>query len=74
LATRDWNDRHRLALVSGAVITHNLVGGAILTKTTADRVGVAGLGLVLIVLLILFAHRVADRVRCHVVGAPPPGR
>jgi hypothetical protein len=67
-ATRDWSDRHRLALVSGALISHNLIGGVILTKTTADRVGVALLGLVMVVLLVLFAIRVRDRVCCHAGG------
>jgi hypothetical protein len=69
-AGRGWNDRHRLALVSGAVISHSVVGGTILTKSTVDRVGVAVLGLVLIVLLALLAKRV-ERVQ-DVTGAPPP--
>jgi len=71
-ARRGWNDRHRLALVSGAVISHSLVGGIILTKSIADRVGVGFLGLVLIVLLILFANRLRERVQ-HVSGAHPEG-
>jgi hypothetical protein len=61
-ATRDWNDRHRLALVSGALVSHSLIGAAILTKTTVDRVGVAVLGAVMIVWLVWFATRVRDRV------------
>jgi hypothetical protein len=61
-AMRDWNDRHRLALVSGALVSHSLIGGAILTKTTVDRVGVAILGAVMIGLLVRFATRVRDRV------------
>jgi hypothetical protein len=79
-ATREWNDCHRLALVSGALISHSLFGGAILTNSTVDRVGVAVLGFVMIVLLSLFARRVRERTRCHVgdgVGAKisqiPPG-
>jgi len=64
-ATRDWNDRHQLALVSGAAISHSLFGGAILTKTTVDRLGVAGLGLLLIVLLILLAIRIRGRVEAQ---------
>jgi hypothetical protein len=62
-ATCDWNDRHRLALVSGALLSHSLIGGAILTNTTVDRAGVAVLGFVMIVLLGLFASRVRDRTR-----------
>jgi hypothetical protein len=69
-ATRDWNDRHQLALVSGAAISHSLFGGAILTKTTVDRLGVAGLGLVLIVLLILLAIRIRGRVEAQSRDAP----
>jgi hypothetical protein len=65
-ANRDWNDRHRLALVGGALLSHSLIGGAILTKTALDRAGVAVLGFVTIVLLLLFASRVRDRTRRHV--------
>jgi hypothetical protein len=72
-AGRGWNDRHRLALVSGAVISHSVVGGTILTKSTVDRVGVGVLGLVLIVLLVLLAKRVRKRVQ-YMTGAPPPER
>jgi hypothetical protein len=56
-ATRDWSDRHRLALVSGALIFHNLIGGVILTKTTVDRVGVALLGLGMVVLSVIIPTR-----------------
>jgi hypothetical protein len=71
-ATSDWNDRHRLALASGALLSHSLIGGAILTKTTVDRAGVAVLGFAMIVLLSLFARRIRERTRHHVgsgVGA-----
>jgi len=63
-----WNDRNRLALASVAVVSHNIMGGAILTKTTTDRVAVAGLGLALVILLILFAIRVRHRVEDAVRG------
>ena len=61
VATRDWNDRHWLALVSGALVSHSLFGGAVLTKSTVNRAGVAALILVTIALLSLFAIRVQDR-------------
>jgi hypothetical protein len=60
-ATSGWNDRHRLALVVGALLSHSLFGGAILTKTMVDRAGVAVLILVTLVCLILFASKVRDR-------------
>jgi hypothetical protein len=62
----DWNDRHRLALGSGAVVTHCLIGGMILAKTTIDRLGVAALGVVTVFLLFLLAIGVRDRVGRHV--------
>jgi hypothetical protein len=65
----DWNDRHRLALACGAVMTHSLVGGMILAKTTTDRVGVATLALVTIVALLLFGIRIRDRTQPQVDGA-----
>jgi hypothetical protein len=70
---RGWNDRHRLALASGALVSHNLIGSAILTHTAADRIGAFVLGLVTIVLLFLFSLRVRDRV----IGSglePGPGK
>lgn len=60
---RDWNDRHRLAVAAGAVLSHSLVGGALLTHTAADRAGVALLGLATIVLLLLLALRIRESVR-----------
>jgi hypothetical protein len=71
-ATRGWDDRHRLALVSGALVSHSLIGGAIFAKTTVDRVGVAGLGVVVIVLLLLFASRVQNRVRRQALSTQEP--
>jgi hypothetical protein len=72
VATRDWDDRHRLALVSASVVSHSIFGGAVITKTAVDRACVAVLVFVTIVLLILFACRVRDRTRRRVeesVGA-----
>jgi hypothetical protein len=70
---RGWNDRDRLALASGALVSHNLIGSAILAHTAADRIGTFVLGLVTIVLLFLFSLRVRDRV----IGSglePGPGK
>ncbi len=52
---RNWNDLHRLALVSGALIAHSVFGVLVLTQTTLDRVGLIILGLVMTILLALFA-------------------
>jgi hypothetical protein len=60
-AACDWNDRHRLALVTGAIVSHSLFGGAILADTTADRVGVAVLGTLTIALLALLGTRIRAR-------------
>jgi hypothetical protein len=74
-ANRDWNDRRRLALVSGALLSHGLIGGANLTNTTVDRAGVAVLGFVMIVLLSLFAsQRLADRPPSVAARDGPPCR
>ncbi len=69
--TCDWNDRHRLALVVGALLSHSLFGGAILTKTMVDRAGVAVQIFVTIVLSILFTSKVRDRTRRQ--GGNPDG-
>src|SRR5262249_48803885 len=70
-ATPDWNDRHRPALVIGAVVSHSLIGGTILTKSPADRVGVAALGLVAIIGLLLFARRVCARAPARPLKESP---
>jgi hypothetical protein len=54
----DWNDRHRLAVVSGALVSHSFFGAVVLTKSTANRVGVGVLDVVMVGLLILLAKRV----------------
>jgi hypothetical protein len=72
----DWGDRHLLALASGALIAHTLVG--ILDPGVKDRIGLAGLEVILVVLLVLFAilvhHRLrrnADVVKEHAQGSTP---
>ena len=55
-AARNWNDVHRLAIVSGAVISHSLIGGVIFTSTTFDRIGIAVLGLTLLSILAIRVH------------------
>lgn len=60
--TRDWSDRHLLALASGALIAHTVVGGLIFSKTMAQGVAIGALGLVMLILLVLFAVWVRRRV------------
>jgi hypothetical protein len=62
-ATRDWNDRHRLALAAGALFSHGLFGSAILAKTRVDRAGALVLLLVTMLVLFLFASRLRRRTR-----------
>lgn len=65
----DWNDLHRIALASGALVPHTLVGCLVITQTTTARVGLIALGLAMTILLILFALRIRGRVY-HDVDTP----
>jgi hypothetical protein len=60
-AAGDWSDRHLLALASGAVVSHTLIGILIFPKTKVDLAGLIVLGLLTMVLLGLFAIRVYTR-------------
>jgi hypothetical protein len=64
--TRDWSDRHLLALASGALIAHTVVGGLIFSKTMAKGVAIGVTGLVMLILLVLFAFWVRHRVDRYV--------
>jgi hypothetical protein len=57
----DWSDRHLLALASGALVAHSVIGGLIFHHTVADLIGLIILGLVTILLLALFAIRIHGR-------------
>ncbi|NUW36020.1 hypothetical protein HTZ77_32060 [Nonomuraea sp. SMC257] len=52
-----WRDRHSLALAGGALVAHTAFGVIANGDTTADRVSLAALGVVMIVLLALLARR-----------------
>ncbi|WP_221762315.1 hypothetical protein [Nonomuraea sp. WAC 01424] len=52
-----WRDRHSLALAGGALVGHTAFGVAANGDTAADRLSLAGLGLVMIVALALLARR-----------------
>ncbi|WP_236601041.1 hypothetical protein [Ktedonobacter sp. SOSP1-85] len=58
----NWTDCHHLALASGALIAHIVVGGLIFSDTMAEGMAIAALGLVVIILLMLFAIQVRNRV------------
>ncbi len=59
---QDWNNLHLLALASGAVICHILIGLLVLANTTADRIGLAVLGLAMAGLLTWLTIRIRRRV------------
>jgi hypothetical protein len=46
-----WNDRHLLALVSGMLIAHTVVGGLLFSKTVIEAGALAVMGLVMVALL-----------------------
>ncbi|MFF4620828.1 hypothetical protein [Nonomuraea jabiensis] len=52
-----WRDRHSLALAGGALVAHTAFGVIANGENTTDRVSLAALGLVMIVLLALLARR-----------------
>ncbi|HZR39590.1 MAG TPA: hypothetical protein VFB12_05720 [Ktedonobacteraceae bacterium] len=60
--SRGWSDLHLLALASGALVAHTVFGVWVLVSTTADRLGLSVLGLIMTVLLILFALRIRSGV------------
>jgi hypothetical protein len=59
---QDWSTLHLLALASGAVICHILIGQLVLANTTSDRIGLAVLGLAMVSLLAWLAMRIRRRV------------
>jgi hypothetical protein len=61
-AAQNWSDVHRLAVVSGAVISHSLIGAAIFAHTTFDRAGVFVLALALLSILAIRVRRQAPNV------------
>jgi hypothetical protein len=67
-ARRDWNDLHRLALVTGALISHSVFGIAVLAKATIDRVGAAALGLAMLNFIAVLAVRVRSRLYAPSAG------
>lgn len=58
----DWGDLHLLALASGAVICHILIGVLANAQTTADRIGLIVLGLAMIGMLTWLAFRLHKRL------------
>ncbi|HET8844192.1 MAG TPA: hypothetical protein VFN35_22185, partial [Ktedonobacteraceae bacterium] len=46
-----WNDRHLLALISGMLIAHTIVGGLLFSKTVVETGALAVMGLVMVALL-----------------------
>ena len=69
--TREWSDRHLLALVSGTLIAHIIVGGLLFSKTIVQGVAITVMGLVMVILLVLFALHVRKRETKAVVSLAP---
>jgi uncharacterized membrane protein len=61
----DWNDLHLLALASGAVICHTVVGDLALTHTLGDRIGLIVMALLMAGFLIWLALRIHRRISQH---------
>ncbi|RAQ94214.1 hypothetical protein [Thermogemmatispora tikiterensis] len=59
--SRNWSDLHLLALASGALVAHTLFGALVLAQTPVDRLGLLGLGLVMVAMLIVLAFRLRAR-------------
>lgn len=62
---QDWNDLHLLALASGAVICHTVVGALVLTHTTTDRIDLVVLALLMAGFLLWLALRIHRRISHH---------
>jgi hypothetical protein len=58
----DWGDLHLLALASGAVICHMLIGSLAYAQTTADRIGLIVLGLAMMGWLTWLAFHIYSRI------------
>lgn len=58
---RNWGDLHLLAVASGAVLCHILIGLLAYTQTTTDRIGLALLGLAMMGWLTWLAFRLHRR-------------
>lgn len=56
-----WNDRHPLALVSGMLLAHTIVGGLVFGKTIVQEVAIVVMGLIMMLLLALFAMHIRHR-------------
>ncbi len=63
-----WSDNHLLALLSGALIAHTLVG-ILNSHDPTTRLGLVVLGLLMIILLILLARRIQARVTSSIMIA-----
>ncbi len=66
-----WNDLHLLSLVSGLLIAHTVVGALLFSKTILQAVAIAVVGLVMVILLVLFALLVRRREAKPFVSVVP---
>jgi hypothetical protein len=56
-AAPGWDRRHRLAAVTGALLAHTAFGMVSAADTAVDRIGLAGFGVVTVVLMVLLSRR-----------------
>ncbi|GHO49781.1 hypothetical protein [Ktedonospora formicarum] len=66
--TYNWGKAHLLALVSGALIAHTVFGILFLTDSMTELLGQIILGLLITILLVLCAFRLARRREQHQVN------
>ncbi|MFI6603437.1 hypothetical protein ACIBHX_45000 [Nonomuraea sp. NPDC050536] len=68
-------NRHRAWLVGGALVSHTLIGAAVLASTSFDRVGLIVLALLTVVLLAWASHAAPGAgERAGTAGGPRPSR
>ncbi|GIG66709.1 hypothetical protein Pen01_30040 [Phytomonospora endophytica] len=59
--TRDWNDRHSLALAAGALVAHTAFGAVTIPDTTLDLLGLIALGAAMVAGLVSLARTITRR-------------
>lgn len=58
-----WNDRHLLALISGLLIAHTVVGWLLFSKTVERGISIGVMGLIMVIVLLVLARHVKRRAQ-----------